>query len=696
MRRILALVLPLIAVSCWDLAAQVLHLKSGRFSPKKTDIREGRSESLAAGLRRLGNRSHLIIQFPSPLSPDRLLELSLRGARVVDFVPENAVLVSVPDDFRVEELGAIWVGRLRPADKISPQLQYLSEMSVVVDFHRDVEVGDVRALASRLRLRLIENPDLQPYQLLVQADPQQIWELSEWDEVAYIYPASNELRLGVPARVCLGAITDAGTIGQYVARIGEGWDGPGRSAVDIGYHFVALTEKLPGADVRSEVLRAFAEWARHVQIRFVEREKPKSGGAVDILFGPRNHGDDYPFDGVGGVLAHTFYPAPPNPEPIAGDMHFDGDEDWNIGANVDLFTVALHEIGHALGLGHADTPGSVMYPFYREGAVLTPEDIAAIQDLYAVREVEPGDEEPEEEPKEQPQDEPEPLELNVTQPAGSSTATRSSYIPVSGVVSGGSGIVRVSWVSDRLGSGFIDVPPGTGAREWSFDAVPLQLGENRLTITALDQKGGIASQTLTVNREAKETPPPPPQPPSIQIYGHSGGTFRTAGATIQLKGSAFHPAGISRVRWENSRGGSGEATGKAEWSATITLQPGINVLTVTAWSLVGTSASRSLSVEYAPGQLDTTAPTLIITSPGATNVATSAATISIRGLARDDTGVTEVSWSVSTGASGVAEGTQFWGPIEVPLVVGTNVITIRASDAAGNRAWRTLHVTRRR
>ncbi|MBX5495398.1 MAG: matrixin family metalloprotease, partial [Bryobacteraceae bacterium] len=471
-------------------------------------------------------------------------------------------------------------------------------------------------------------------------------------------------------------------------------------------HFVALTGKLPEADVRSEVLRAFAEWAKHVQIRFVERNKPNSGRAVDILFGSRNHGDDYPFDGIGGVLAHTFYPAPPNPESIAGDLHFDADEDWNIGANVDLFTVALHEIGHALGLGHADTPGSVMYPFYQEGAVLTPEDIAAVQDLYAAREVEPGDDDPREdpgddepggEPDDEPQDEPEPIQLSVTQPAGSSTTTRNSYIPVSGVVSGGSGIIRVSWVSDRLGSGFIDVPPGTGVREWSFDAVPLQLGENRLTITALDQKGVIASLILSVNREAKETPPPPPQQPSIQIYGYSGGTFRTAAATIELRGSAFHPAGISRVRWENSRGGSGEATGKAEWSTgAIRLQPGINVLTVTAWSLAGTSASRSLSVEYAPGQLDTTAPTLIITSPGATNVATSAATISIRGLARDDTGVTEVSWSVSTGATGVAEGTDFWGPVEVPLVVGTNVITIRASDAAGNRAWRTLHVTRRR
>ena len=34
---------------------------------------------------------------------------------------------------------------------------------------------------------------------------------------------------------------------------------------------------------------------------------------------------------TGGVLAHTFYPAAPNPEPIAGDMHLDNDENWNAG-----------------------------------------------------------------------------------------------------------------------------------------------------------------------------------------------------------------------------------------------------------------------------------------------------------------------------------------------------------------------------
>lgn len=44
------------------------------------------------------------------------------------------------------------------------------------------------------------------------------------------------------------------------------------------------------------------------------------------MFASRNHGDAYPFDGAGKVLAHTFYPAPPNAETLAGDMHLDADE----------------------------------------------------------------------------------------------------------------------------------------------------------------------------------------------------------------------------------------------------------------------------------------------------------------------------------------------------------------------------------
>ena len=63
------------------------------------------------------------------------------------------------------------------------------------------------------------------------------------------------------------------------------------------------------------------------------------------------------------------------------------------------------------------------------------------------------------------------------------------------------------------------------------------------------------------------------------------------------------------------------------------------------------------------------------------------------GIDGDNVGVTAVKWSTNTGASGTATGTTNW-TATIPLLVGTNVVTIRAYDAAGNSGWRAVTVVR--
>jgi hypothetical protein len=73
-------------------------------------------------------------------------------------------------------------------------------------------------------------------------------------------------------------------------------------------------------------------------------------------------------------------------------------------------------------------------------------------------------------------------------------------------------------------------------------------------------------------------------------------SYTTTSATLNLGGTASDNVGVTQVSWTNDRGGSGTASGTTNWSTSVTLQNGVNVLTVTARDAAGNTRTDSLTV----------------------------------------------------------------------------------------------------
>ena len=135
---------------------------------------------------------------------------------------------------------------------------------------------------------------------------------------------------------------------------------------------------------QTAIAAAFASWSAVSDLTFVL--VADNGAAFDAA---TTSGDirlgAHAFDSAGGVLAHGFYP-PINGLSAAGDIHFDIAEAWEIGfagPGFDIFQVAAHEIGHAIGLDHTGVAGSLMNAFYSEAfAGPQADDIAGAVFLY--------------------------------------------------------------------------------------------------------------------------------------------------------------------------------------------------------------------------------------------------------------------------------------------------------------------------
>lgn len=176
-----------------------------------------------------------------------------------------------------------------------------------------------------------------------------------------------------------------------ITTVGEGWDGAGQNAFDVKYYFGNMTTDngLSSSNIHAAFLVAFNAWsnATNNNLTFTEIFTSSQPGAIDISFEPVSHGDGNDFSAT--TLAHAFYPFH---LPIGGDLHMNESFSWEIGnslgsAAYDITRVAVHEIGHSIGIEHTiqGHSGFIMDPTIGANDTfsgLTTEDVKAVCSLY--------------------------------------------------------------------------------------------------------------------------------------------------------------------------------------------------------------------------------------------------------------------------------------------------------------------------
>ncbi|MGI0148882.1 MAG: matrixin family metalloprotease, partial [Thermoplasmata archaeon] len=118
--------------------------------------------------------------------------------------------------------------------------------------------------------------------------------------------------------------------------------------IDLTWKLAAPWDGLPVDDQVDAIERALQLWSDSSSLTFMQADEGESAD-LTISFVAGNHGDPFPFDDAGTVLGHSYFPGTNR----KGDVHLCSARDWAlspIDGQFDLFTVVLHETGHALGL----------------------------------------------------------------------------------------------------------------------------------------------------------------------------------------------------------------------------------------------------------------------------------------------------------------------------------------------------------
>jgi dihydroxyacetone kinase DhaKLM complex PTS-EIIA-like component DhaM len=306
-------------------------------------------------------------------------------------------------------------------------------------------------------------------------------------------------------------------------------------------------------------------------------------------------------------------------------------------------------------------------------------------------------------------------------------STDNPTVTIAGSANDDRGLKKVAWQNSTGGSG-----AANGTANWSIDAVALREGQNIITVAATDDAGNEGQAVIAVTYTK-----PAPQAPSVPVTkittsaddGNVGSN--TIDNSLETRWSAIgneqwiqydlgKPYAVKQLAIAFFKGNERQADFEIRvsddaknWSNVLrtrssgaTLQQenfAIADATGRYVRIVGYGNSKnnwnSITEVDIVGMLvtapDVTVPIVGILSPvEADTYSTDSPIVTIAGNASDDRGLQKVAWRNSTGGSGEANGTAKWSIDAVALTVGQNIITVTATDDAGNEGQAVITVTR--
>lgn len=286
---------------------------------------------------------------------------------------------------------------------------------------------------------------------------------------------------------------------------------------------------------------------------------------------------------------------------------------------------------------------------------------------------------------------------------GSATNVTSSSATLNGMVNA-NGASTTAWFnygttsSSYTGTSTTQSISGSSDTSVSIDINGLSPVTTYYYRIAASNSAGISygNESFFTTSESLDTTAP------IGTISANSGVSYTNSTTVTLNLSATDSVGVTGYYISESL--SYPSASASGWtSVTSTTSYSANI----SYSLSGSEGSKTIYVWYkdAAGNvsstasatitLDTTVPTVTISSPTSSSTyTTTASTISLGGSASDSSsGISSVMWSNNRGGNGTATGTASWSVSGISLSSGGNVITVTATDGAGNTGTDTLQVT---